>query len=567
MARWSIEYYDDVAEDFVEFTGYNLNEIYEELSENGEPHLYFYLFNTAANRALLQQDLLINAYYDDVLQFTGILQGGDIEDRPGKIKMVVYDDFIITLDQASSFTGAYEKPAKDIIDAILAGTGYSAHSSTPTTIIPVVFYHTNRLDAIKFMQKALACDVWHDGTAVYFGAKGAGVTNTPTTIALSKRGIDRSKGQFTKVEIRGTDVTGFHILGVAGSGTKVWKGNEDQMTDAATLNAIAAKKLAELATDSSGMPVSVLMAEGKDYSLGESVAVYDARYLLDGTYRIMQMTKTKFKCSMQLDRARKTIAATVDELKGWEKKGIYTPGSEAWVINLQGLVGLFHLNEGEGAVAKNRAPIDEPIDGAITDGAWQDGPITKMLTLNGASANISLGAASQAGINLTSKLSFGAWFSPSANDSTKRFVCHKDGQFALYYHVNTGVLGCDVVTGTGIHSYSSDAGLIKVGGRIFAMITYDQAKVRMYYNGWLHKEWSLTGAPSSSANTVYLGVFLKGVLAEVMLWSRALVDQEVLELYFFPLLRVVSGGGGHGESPTVDVVKFKVISVGWTGPT
>ncbi len=567
MAKWAIEYYDEGTEEFVEFTGYNLNQVYEELGENGEPHLYFYVFNTAANRALLQQDLLINAYYDNVLQFTGILQGGDIEDRPGKIKMVVYDDFIITLDQASSFTGAFEKPAKDIIDAILSGTGYSAHSSNPTTIVPVIFYHANRLDAIKFMQKALACDVWHSGTTVYFGSKGSGVTHTPTTIALSRRGIDRSKGQFTKVEIRGTDVTGFHILGVAGSGTKVWKGNEDQMTDAATLNAIAAKKLAELATDSSGMPVSVLMTEGKDYSLGESVAVSDARYLLDGTYRIMQMTKTKFKCNMQLDRARKTIAATVDELKGWEKKGIYTPGSEAWVINLQGLVALFHLNEGEGATAKNRAPIDAPVDGTITDGIWQDGPITKILTLNGTSANISLGAASQAGINLTSKLSFGGWFSPSDNDSTKRFVCHKDGQFALYYYVNTGVLGCDIVTGTGTHSYSSDAGLIKVGGRIFAMITYDQSKVRMYYNGWLHKEWSLTGAPSSSANTVYLGVFLKGVLAEVMLWSRALVDQEVLELYFFPLFRVVGSAGGIIESPTVDVVTFKVISVGWTGPT
>jgi len=121
--------------------------------------IYISTINTVDNRALLQQDLLINAYYDNVLQFTGILQGGDIEDRPGKIKMVVYDDFIITLDQASSFTGAYEKPAKDIIDTILSGTGYSAHSSTPTTIIPVVFYHANRLDAIKFMQKALACDV------------------------------------------------------------------------------------------------------------------------------------------------------------------------------------------------------------------------------------------------------------------------------------------------------------------------------------------------------------------------------------------------------------------------
>ena len=120
MARWAIEYYDEGTQEFIEFIGYNLREVYEELGENGEPHLYFYVFNTAANRALLQQDLLVNAYYDSVLQFTGILQGGDIEDRPGKIKMVVYDDFIITLDQASSFTGAYEKPAKDIIDAILS---------------------------------------------------------------------------------------------------------------------------------------------------------------------------------------------------------------------------------------------------------------------------------------------------------------------------------------------------------------------------------------------------------------------------------------------------------------
>jgi hypothetical protein len=553
MARWSIEYYDEEAEGFIEFTGYNLNEIYEELSENGESHLYFYLFNTAANRALLQQDLLVNAYYDDVLQFTGILQGGDIEDRPGKIKMVVYDDFIITLDQASSFTGAYEKPAKDIIDAILSGTGYSAHSSTPTTVIPVIFYHANRLDAIKFMQKALACDVWHSGTTVYFGTKGAAVTNTPTTITLSKRGIDRSKGQFTKVEIRGTDVTGFHILGVAGSGTKVWKGNEDQMTDETTLNAIAAKKLAELATDSSGMPISVLMTEGKDYSLGESVAVSDARYLLDGKYRIMQITKTKFKCNMQLDRARKTIAATVDELKGWEKKGIYTPGSEAWVINLQGLVALFHLNEGEGTVAKNRAPVDTPINGTITDCSWEDGPVTKMLTFNGTSAVVDLGATSQASINFTDKFSVGAWFSPSANDSTLRRVVNKSLQFDLQYHVNTGVLTFQLYTGGQWHVFNSDAGLIKVGGRIFAMVTYDRQKVRMYYNGWLHKEWSETGAPASATGNVYLGSALKGVLAEVMLWSRALVDQEVLELYFFPLFRVVGGGATGGWWVSVSV--------------
>ena len=61
------------------------------------------------------------------------------------------------------------------------------------------------------------------------------------------------------------------------------------------------------------------------------------------------------------------------------------------------------------------------------------------------------------------------------------------------------------------------------------------------------KQWSQTGEPAS-ANTVYLGSLLKGVLAEVMLWSRALVDQEVLELYFFPLFRVVSKGGDQAKA-------------------
>ena len=73
-------------------------------------------------------------------------------------------------------------------------------------------------------------------------------------------------------------------------------------------------------------------------------------------------------------------------------------------LNLQGLIGLFHLNEGSGTDAKNNAPVDTPIDGVITDGSWEDGPITKMLTFNGSSSMVSLGDASKAGINFTGKL-------------------------------------------------------------------------------------------------------------------------------------------------------------------
>jgi hypothetical protein len=570
MGKWEIEYYDEGESGFMPFLPAEIDQVYFE--HEGEPYATFYINNTAANQTLIQQDLLVNIYFDSVLQFTGILQGGDLEAKPTRILVTVVDDLFITLDKATPISGAFSERhgAKAILDVILAGTGYTSHASVPTTVIPVVFYHANRLDCMAFLRKALNMDFWHVGTVVYFGSEGSGVTQTPAAddLTISKRALSRRK-QYDKVEVRGVDNYGYHIVGVAGTGARVKVINETEVSDAATLNTIAARKLAELTTDSAGLPISVPIWVGKSYALGNSVTIVSPRYLLNGTYKIKQLTKSKTKVSMQLDNFRKPLDATVDELKNWEDRGIYTPGSTSWSLNLQGLIGLYHLNEGTGTEAKNKSPLnpDIPIDGTIIGCSWEDGPVTKMLTFNGTTAVVDLGSDSQAGINFTDKFSVGAWFSPSANDSTLRRVVNKSLQFDLQYHVNTGVLTFQLYTGGAWHQYDSDAGLVTVGGRIFAMVTYDRQKVRMYYNGYLHKEWSQTGAPASATGTVYLGSQLKGVLAEVMLWSRALVDQEVLELYFFPLLRVVSKGGGHSESPTNDVVKFKIISVGWTGPT
>jgi hypothetical protein len=570
MGKWEIEYYDEGESGFMPFLPSEIDQVYFE--HEGEPYATFYINNTTANQTLIQQDLLVNIYFDSVLQFSGILQGGDLEAKPTRILVTVVDDLFITLDKATPISGAFSERhgAKAILDVILAGTGYTSDSTVPTTVIPVVFYHANRLDCMAFLRKALNMDFWHSGTVVYFGSEGSGVTQTPAVdeLTISKRALSRRK-QYDKVEVRGVDGYGYHIVGVAGTGARVKVINETEVADAATLNTIAARKLAELTTDSAGLPISVPIWVGKSYALGNSVTIVAPRFLLNGTYKIKQLTKSKTKVSMQLDNFRKPLDATVDELKNWEDRGIYTPGSTSWSLNLQGLIGLYHLNEGSGTEAKNKSPInpDVPIDGTISGCSWEDGPITKMLTFNGSSAMVSLGSDSQAGINLTSKLSVGGWFSPSANDSTDRNIVHKDGQFGLKYKVSTGVLTFTLTTGSGLHTFASDAGVITVGGRLFVMCTYDGATVKMYINGYLHKQWSQTGNPSTSPNTVYLGVFLKGVLAEVMLWQRALVDQEVLELYFFPLFRVVSGGssgsGGGVGGHTNDVVTFKVLSVGW----
>ena len=535
MGKWVIEYWDEGSSSFIEFEG-----VWDQTNEelDGDCYATFYLANSADNRALIQQDLLVAVWFEDALVFSGTLSGGDL--GATRIKAVIYDTVMLILDAAEPVSGCYDqKPANVIAADLLAGTGISL-GYCPTTPKSAVFYNVNRLDGFKFLADALNLDLFStSGTYINLAVKGDSVVWTPNSIMVSNRGLDRSK-QRTKVKVRGVDLQGNHIIGVAGTGTKVKTFSYNTPTDAATLNNIAAKKLAEVITDSSGMPISVLITVGKGYSTGDSVTIVDERYLLNGTYRIKQLNKTRTKVKLQLEKFRKSIDRTIEDLRSWEDQGIYLPGSTSWSLNLQGLIGLFHLNEGSDVIAKNSAPIDSPINGVINDGSWEDGPVTKMLTFNGESTYVSLGDESKTGINLTGKLSVGGWFSPSASDTTERYIAHKSGQFALYYKVSTGIITFTLTIGSTVHSFASDAGIATVGARLFVVCVYDGVHVKMYVNGNLHKQWSQTGNPDASNSTVYLGMFLQGILAEVMLWQRALVDQEVVELYFFPLLRSVN---------------------------
>jgi hypothetical protein len=555
MGLWVIEYWDTGMSTFIPFQA-TWDQTNEEL--DGDCYATFYLANTVENRALIQQDLLVAVWFDDTLVFSGTLSGGDLGSK--RIKAVIYDTVMLTLDEAEPISGVYDQKAASIItSAIISGTGITL-GDCPSTPVSVVFYNANRLDCFKFLADALNLDLYStSGTSINLATKGDGVVWTPSSISVSNRGLDRSK-QRTKVIVRGVDCWGYHILGVAGTGTKVKTFSNNTVTDEATLNGIAAKKLAELNTDSSGAPISVLITDGKGYLVGDSVAVANDQYLLNGTYRIKQLNKTRTQVKMQLDKFRKSLDRSIEELRSWEDQGIYLPGSTSWSLNLQGLVGLYHLNEGTGVVAKDASPRDTPVDGNIVNGAWADGPVTKTLELAGA-GYIDCGATID--FNASTKFSVGAWFSPSANDGTKRFVAHKDGQFALFYRVNTGVVGFDFVDASNvIHTFSSDAGIATVGARLFFMVTYDGTHLKMYVNGKLHKTFDQTGTPHSSLNKMYVGMFLKGVIAEAMFWQRCLVAQEVLELYFFPLLRCVKkGGSGSGFPITPGQVYFTIIEV------
>ena len=70
----------------------------------------------------------------------------------------------------------------------------------------------------------------------------------------------------------------------------------------------------------------------------------------------------------------------------------------------------------------------------------------------------------------------------------------------------------------------------------------------IYLNGALAAKAAQSGAVAAGTGDVLIGVVpFSGVVAEIMLWTRALSAQEVQELYYQPLLRV--GSSVLGEVP------------------
>ena len=363
-------------------------------------------------------------------------------------------------------------------------------------------------------------------------------------LSVSKRAIDFRKIA-NQVVIRGVDAQGYHIRGVAGSGTPCRCFNEDNVSTEAALNNIASKRLSELQTSSAGAPVSVPITQGYYFNAGDFINLYQPKYMLSGYFRMMQVVKKKTKVQMQLDKIRPDISKVVADLKRWEDKGIYLPGSGAWSLNLQGLVGLYRLDEGVDAVAKDNAPIEEPQDGTIVNGHWESNAYVpnKYQALQG-DGYVDCG--DSVTFSADAQFSVGCLFSPSSLSANPRYLIHKDGQFSLSHVGVDGRLRFTFTDASNnIQTFDSEPGVVRVGGRHFAVISYDGANVKMYMNGHLHKSFAQTGAPHSSTNKVYLGSSFQGVLAHCMLWSRRLVDQEVLELYFFPLNRVVQSRGSQ----------------------
>ncbi len=543
---WTCLWYNPDTEEEGQFLGLKLEQILEEITAESHasfkvPKTYEYL-NMARNMRYPGNEYYAGLWYPDPMRppiYQGLLVGAQLE---GKfIKFTIADGAIIKLDRSEPYTGVFDEVAADemLLEIFEQLNLEVSIGDCPSTEMSVVFYNANPLDIVRFVADALGLEYWGDGyQTINIGSRGLNqwYPNYQRVFA-DNNGLDSSKN-YDRVIVRGVDSMGRHIRGVAGEGTNVKTISESNPCEADVLNNIAAKKLAELNNSSIGAPISFLNADSYEWRVGDYVYVWREDLLIfsdTNSARIMQLTRGPTKATCQLGRLKESVAKNIADLRRWEEQGIYLPGCTSWTINLQDLVGFYHLNEGTGLVARDSSPRVDPQDGNIVNCAWQQNQYLKFLTLNGGSSYVDIGDSIT--FASTGKFSVGGWISPSVQDGTSRNILHKDSQFTLKV-VNGTIVLVVYDSGGSPHTFTT-APIVTVGGRNFIMATYDGSTMRIYRNTKVVLEQNISMAIHSSTNKVYIGVGFQGALGEVMLWQRCLYDQEVVELYFFPLVRTV----------------------------
>jgi hypothetical protein len=139
----------------------------------------------------------------------------------------------------------------------------------------------------------------------------------------------------------------------------------------------------------------------------------------------------------------------------------------------------------------------------------------------------------------------------------------KNNNFLLELSGTQGAIRFGLHIGGNWVYLTTPVGTIPINGRGFAMATYDGAKMYLYVanpsvtNQLLTYSQAQTGNLDSSAADLFIAASgYKGVVAEVMIWGRATSAQEVQELFFRPLTRIVAKSGATSCALNIEVVYF-----------
>ncbi len=552
---WQFQYWNGSV--WVNFANAQIDHILEELSSvGGQEELAFALPNTEANRAIVQTLPYVQCLFNGTMIFPLCDQGaaiGQLQYSPSTIAITAYNAVFIKLSQASqTITQVFNNTAANVILAAICSVGGVAAGVCPTFNVSITFNNANCFKGAQSLAKACGMDYWADANGFNIGTRDSTLQTLVWIDNNSKRGLDYSK-TVDYVVVKGVDSSGLAIQGTAGTpGGSVATFTEKKACDVATLNNVAAAKLQKLNNPSNGNSLECLITQVATWHPGQYVSANRPDLDLVGSFIIQRITKNAVTCTVEVDAAMPQMDVDALEQDDYSGPGgdlasyaaqptTQTPAN----LVLQGLIGLYHLWEGQGTFAQDSAPNTTPNNGTITNGTWVQGPLSKVLQFNATGYVDCMSGADVTSAGTNSKFAVGCWFSPSALIDGASLM-GKANHFTLGLSGSSGAIRFGVYIGGAWKYLSSPSGVIPVNGRCFAMGVYDGANMDLYVsdpsgvNQLQTYTQAQTGSIAQSTADLYLGSSYRGVISECMIWSRALAAQEVQELFFRPLVRVVN---------------------------
>jgi hypothetical protein len=194
-------------------------------------------------------------------------------------------------------------------------------------------------------------------------------------------------------------------------------------------------------------------------------------------------------------------------------------------------------------------------NGLLNNGAsFALGLVRHAFALNGTNQLILVSNAPA--LNPTTGLTIETWINPASNPSNTMGILTKDdGSANRQYMLNLvmsaqgqPVLQANVRTATGLTTLTG-TNTVQLNSWTHAAMTYDGSSLKLYFNGALDTNQTLTGPLVTTTQPVRIGCdspanFFNGLIDEVSLYSRALASQEIASIY-----NAAAGGKCHIAIP------------------
>ncbi|PIO00515.1 hypothetical protein COT72_00365, partial [archaeon CG10_big_fil_rev_8_21_14_0_10_43_11] len=241
-------------------------------------------------------------------------------------------------------------------------------------------------------------------------------------------------------------------------------------------------------------------------------------------------------------------------------------------FNETGPVAQYRFSEGVGATTADGS--GNGLTGTIYTATWDEGIHGNALyfagTNEGNTADSSdvvvVGDNAAIDVDVSTGFTIEAWFKPDSYVCTA--LVRKAGQFELYHCSGSGGAATIRVWDPSVQSKLGSTGLSN-GEWYHLVATHDGAStLRLYVNGDLDNEWSVSGTPSSTTGDLSIGGYdtgaysTKGWLDEVKIYNYALTPDEVRAEYAGRKASWLWNATHSADTNTTHYVYFDTIDSG-----